>query len=72
MPTNRLMLSSAEIRAAFWSDHPDMLEAARAAGRLKSRQNEQPAEVREAFCNYLDYLHRSGRISDALASRATL
>lgn len=62
----------AEIRSAFWTAHPHLRDAARWTGRFKAPQNEQPAHVREAFCDFLDGLHRSGRVSDDLASRATL
>jgi hypothetical protein len=52
-----------QIRAAFYADHPT----------IKRRpQNEHDATIRTAFCEFIDYLHRDGKISDALVRRATL
>lgn len=52
-----------EIRAAFYADHPT----------IKRRpQNDQPADIRTAFVDFVDYLHRAGLITDALANRVTL
>lgn len=56
-----------EVRAAFWAQLPQ------ASGYYKSkRQNEQPTDVRVAFCDYVDNLARNGEISDKLAQRVTL
>lgn len=52
-----------EIRAAFYSEHPTA---------SRRPQNDQPADIRMAFCEFIDALHRAGLISDALAARATL
>jgi hypothetical protein len=52
-----------QIRAAFYADRPT----------IKRRpQNEHNATIRTAFCEFIDYLHRNGKISDALARRVTL
>lgn len=52
-----------QIRAAFYAAHPTA---------QRRPQNDQPADIRMAFCDFIDALHRAGHISDALAARATL
>lgn len=61
-----------QIRAAFWEAHPHLAEQAREAGILSKRQNEHCATVRCSFVDFVDYLARSGQISEALADRVTL
>ena len=61
-----------QIRSAFWSAHPHLEEQAREAGILTAPQNKHCATVRCTFVDFVDALHRSGLISDALAGRATL
>jgi len=55
-----------EIRAEFWRNNPQFK---RHAGW---KQNQYPADVRQAFCDFVEHLNRSGMISDALAERTTL
>jgi hypothetical protein len=57
------MTTQKQIRAAFWAQHPSAKRAP---------QNQCPADIRAAFVDFIDTLARDGRISDALASRATL
>ena len=52
------------IRAAFWQENPDVT-------RRPGSQTNQPADTCMAFCDWLDYLARSGRISESLAQLAT-
>lgn len=52
-----------EIRTAFYAEQPTI---------SRQPQNDQPADIRMAFCDFIDALHRAGLISDALAARATL
>jgi hypothetical protein len=52
-----------EIRAAFYAENPTAKRRA---------QNDQPATIRAAFCEFIDSLHRAGLISDALVRRVTL
>jgi len=66
------MTNQKQIRAEFWAAHPHLAEQAREAGILTAPQNCHCATVRCAFVDYIDALHRDGRISDALAGRATL
>lgn len=64
-----------QIRAAFFEAFPDL---PRRRYRYSWRHNDKTAELvypvdtRCAFVDFLDSLHRSGLISDALAQRATL
>lgn len=64
--------TQAQVRAAFWNDHPSFDHQARAAGIRSKRQNEHCATVRCAFVDYVDSLARSGEISEALAGRVAL
>lgn len=57
-----------EIRAAFWSAHPEFANEY----RKTKRQNDYRADIRMAFVDYVDMLHRDGQISDSLAKRVTL
>lgn len=54
-----------EVREAFWNDHPN-------AERRPGRQNNQAADTRMAFVDYVEMLARSGIISEALAQKVTL
>ena len=67
-----IMTTQAQVRAAFWRNHPHFDEQARAAGIRSKRQNEQCATVRCTFVDYVDALSKSGEISQELAQRVTL
>ena len=67
-----MMTNQKQIRSAFWDAHPHLEEQAREAGMLTAPQNRQCATVRCSFVDFVDSLHRSGLISNALADRATL
>jgi hypothetical protein len=59
-----------QIRAAFWDAHPE-------ANRRKITDHAgtgkmHTTDTRCAFVDFVDHLSRSGRISEALANRATL
>lgn len=60
-----------ELRAGFWADHPRLRRRITAYGTI-ARQNQQPADTRAAFVDYVDSLARSGAISDELAQSVTL
>lgn len=69
MPTEQYELTSErEARAAFWREHPKM------AHRRRSwlRQNQYLADIRTAWCDWVDAAQRDGRMSDRLADRVTL
>ena len=60
-----------EVRAAFWAEHPTLLRRCGPRGRTLP-QNDQPANTRMAFIDFVDSLEASRQISPALASRVTL
>ena len=57
-----------EVRKSFWEAHPEYVSEFKA----RKRQNEYRTDIRTAFVDYVDYLHRDGEISDSLAQRVTL
>ena len=70
-----------ELRAAFWESHPSfsrkMVAVGRSAktGRIlyrRAEQNDYCADIRYAWVDFVDMMHRDGQISDELANRATL
>lgn len=67
-----MLTTQAQVRAAFWRDHPNFDFQAREAGIRSKGQDAQCATVRCAFVDYVDWLARDGQISEALASRVTL
>ncbi len=60
-----------QLREEFW-DMFSELECRTGRRGKPSPQNDQPADTRAAFVNWVDQLQRSGDISEALAGRATL
>ena len=66
------MTTQKQIRAAFWELHPDLEANARARRTRSKTQNRHNATTRTAFVDFVDYLSRSGEISEALAQRVTL
>jgi len=60
------MTTQKEIRAAFWEQNPQFKRKGNA------KQNSYPADIRMAFCEFVESLNRAGEISEALAGRATL
>jgi hypothetical protein len=66
------MTTQKQVRASFWENHPDFEFQAREAGIFTKSQNHHCATVRCAFVDYVDFLHESGQISEALADRVTL
>jgi hypothetical protein len=66
------MSNQKEIRAAFWAAHPLLHVRAQAFRLMTAPQNRHCANTRAAFVDFVDALHREGRISDALAGRVTL
>lgn len=59
-------MNTRELRRAFWKDHPQFK---RVPGWT---QNDYKAEVRMAWCWYVDQMHRRDLISDRVAQGATL
>jgi hypothetical protein len=64
------MTTQKQIRAAFWAAHPNL---PRDKWRwIGDKEWFYQTDTRCAFVDFIDYLHREGQISDALANRATL
>lgn len=61
------MTTQAQVRAAFWQGFP-----AGHPWRKKGSNGNYCTNCRVEFVDFVDSLHRSGIISDALAQRVTL
>jgi hypothetical protein len=59
-----MMTSQAQIRDAFWRAHLGI--------DRKRYRGDYCTDTRCAFVDFIDFLHRDGQISAALANRATL
>jgi len=59
-------LTQRQLISDFWQAHPDFIKH----GRRK--QNAYPADVRMAFCDYVDFMHRNGNITDDVAHSVIL
>jgi len=69
------MKTQKEIRAAFWSAHPDLPRRRYRYAWTQSDKTAElvfPVDTRCAFVDYVDQLQQSGEISESLALRATL
>ena len=53
------------LRDSFWENHHYVKKPGKT-------QNDYPIDVRMAWCDYVECMHRDGEITDALAQRATL
>ena len=74
-----MITTQKQLRAAFWQAHPQFKRGVKRIGTKDGRaiyaaktQNDYPADVRMAWCDFVEYVRRSGEIIDALAERATL
>ena len=64
-----------EIRALFWETHPALPRRRFRYswnGRDKTAELIHHVDTRCAFVDFIDQLHRAGRISDRTADRITL
>jgi len=57
-----------QVRASFWASFPQFANDY----RKTYRQNQYKTDIRCAFVDYVDSLHRDGTITDSLAHRVTL
>jgi hypothetical protein len=62
------MKTQAQVRAAFWEQHPEF----KSEYRKTYRQNQYNATIRTAFVNWVDHLMKDGIISESLSNRVTL
>lgn len=60
------LTTEGQVRREFWSVYTGFRR------RRGWRQNNYPADVRCAFVDFVDYLSRSGQITERLAERVTL
>jgi hypothetical protein len=67
-----MVTTQKQLRAAFWEAYPNLDYQAREDHTRSKSQNYQSAEVRYAWCDWIDGLERDGQISQALAERAAL
>jgi len=54
------------VRLSFWQAHPQFTR------HPGWKQDQYPTDVRVAFVDWVDYLHRDGQISDTIAQKVTL
>ena len=59
-----MITTQVDLRREFWRQHPN-LDRKKVKGDYKT-------DTRVAFCDFIDHMARSGRISEALGQRATL
>ena len=69
---NMKITTQKTIRAQFWVSHPDLESHALMWGIKTAPHNRHNIDTRTAFCDFVDYLAKSGMISEKLASRAAL
>lgn len=62
------MTTIKQVRESFWALFPEFAQEY----RKTYRQNQYKTDIRVAFCDYVDYLQKSGEISESLAYRVTL
>jgi len=61
-----------ELRVLFWQQLRDHAPDLAKYYKPRLRQNDYPADIRVAWCDFVDGEHRRDNITDALARRATL
>lgn len=57
-----------ELRHSFWLDHPEYKKDY----RVSYRQNQYSADIRLAWCDYVEFMRSSDLITEKMAQRATL
>lgn len=71
MSKRYLFTTQNQLRDEFWSMFPELECRTTRRGKPLS-QNQQPADTRMSFVDWIDQLERNGDISERLAQRATL
>ena len=66
------MTTQKQVRANFWGYIKEVAPQHLKEYRASKRQNQYTADVRILFCDYIDYLHKSGEITQNLAYKVTL
>lgn len=74
-----MITTQKQLRDAFWEAHPQFKRGVKRIGTKDGRaiyapkkQNDYPADVRMAWCDFVESMNRNGEISDDLTERATL
>lgn len=62
------MKTQKEVRKQFWNEFPQF----KSEYRSNKRQNDYSCDIRCAFVDWVDYLMKSGEISEKLAYNVTL
>lgn len=57
-----------KVRALFWESHPEFKNEF----KVKKRQNDYKTDIRCCFVDFVDFLQKSGQISEKLANKVTL
>ena len=65
-------LTFKQIRINFWEMLKEINPQLYKQGKRSKSQNEQITDIRVSFCDYIDYLHRNGDITDKQAQNITL
>jgi hypothetical protein len=65
-----MITTQRELRRAFWADHPTLQR--KKIPNYSGNGTMHVTDTRCAWCDWLDYMSRSGQITQALAERATL
>jgi len=60
------MKTQKDLRAAFWCYHPEFTRKGR------TKQNQYHADIRMAWCDFVEAMLRNGIIGYGLSHRATL
>ena len=66
------MRTQKEVRQAFWQYLSEVAPELYKIGKRSKRQNEQCTDIRCAFVDWLDSIHRDGLITDKQAQNYTL
>jgi len=61
-----MITNQKDLRNAFWEAHPQYQR------KGNQGQNRYPADIRMAWCDFVEHMRRNGEISEDLANRATL
>jgi len=68
-----MMTTQAQVRTAFWQTHKDTPGVTkRKIPNYSGNGKMHNTDTRCAFADFVDYLSKSGQITEALASKVTL
>lgn len=69
-----MITNQRDLRRLFWQEHPQLEPLHRRTRNYGNtpETRQYPTDVRVAFCDWLDSLHRDGLVSHHLANNAIL